>query len=600
MYKQEIAARPRNRNIITLQELAKETFSKLQENDPNGIPIVEVLDVLSIKDKPGHITYKTLINKAQAGTLLAFDEKGRTDGSLQNLSSAYAEAIVLKELRNNTGLNGSAIFDPAVQAKHATDQGSSNPLSIINIPSQIGSAILKSFENKTPDILFTVPRIVTREGTEGKITYGTWNNVIDPNNPTNTKKLLKYSFVDQSLVSPIEVTVSGDSTDINRKIKKFEDGYINPFKRVKEIAYVPVLVLDYEKYKNISDREKLKMVNRMRLIGGFISVVPGLQKAADARAIAAAEQLTSVMQSRKKDLSKDDQQESQNLATTKEMYFAENSKAENTSLFNKVFQEAKAGFKKLQEKLSFSSEKSSSRINSNLEILPTQKLSEETTIKNNAASKNHNASEIYQKLVSATQSIAPQLKKVGMDVINNSDYLNIMIAVKATSLGLDTEQILKQSPTYLAKGSPMGDLWAMVMVNNVQNLIKENSFSSPVAKEILKSYNNTKTNLQTDQQKSVNEFDRYATAVKSSAIDMQVMNLDVLHNPKHLHIAIAAVALSSGKDAKEILRQSPDYVSATPEKGEALLSNWISKAESVLEPAKPASEVTSQRGGYER
>jgi hypothetical protein len=71
MYEQEIAARPRNRNMLTPLELTRETLYKLQSNDPNNIPIVEVLEILSMNKDPGHITYPTLISLMQKESQLA-------------------------------------------------------------------------------------------------------------------------------------------------------------------------------------------------------------------------------------------------------------------------------------------------------------------------------------------------------------------------------------------------------------------------------------------------------------------------------------------------------------------------------------------------
>lgn len=118
MPEQEFAARPRNCETLTPEELTKRTFINLQNNDSDNTPIVEVLDILSSEGDVGHTSYKNLTLKAQRGALSSeFDNLGRPIGTLQNLSSAYAEAIVLKELRNNTGSNESAIFKPATQAR---------------------------------------------------------------------------------------------------------------------------------------------------------------------------------------------------------------------------------------------------------------------------------------------------------------------------------------------------------------------------------------------------------------------------------------------------------------------------------------------------
>jgi hypothetical protein len=54
MPEQEFVARPRNREILTPEELTKKTFVNLQNNDSDNTPIVEVLDILSSEGDVGH------------------------------------------------------------------------------------------------------------------------------------------------------------------------------------------------------------------------------------------------------------------------------------------------------------------------------------------------------------------------------------------------------------------------------------------------------------------------------------------------------------------------------------------------------------------
>jgi hypothetical protein len=574
MSEQRVSARPRDRKVLTSEELAKQTFANLQNNDPNSVPIVEVLSILSTNKEPGHITYRTLIKKSQAGTLLQFDSKNRPDGSLQNLSSAYAEAIVLKTLRNNTGSEASAIFEPVTQARNAIEPYSSSSNSLFRIPAEASNAILKSFANKTPDILFTVPKIETRIGNTTEVTYGSWGKIVNPKDPTNTKKLLEYEFRNQSLLSPVEVTISGDSTEINKKIKKFEEDYKNPFPRDKTIAYVPVLVMDYDNYKNISNFEKPKIINRMRQLGGFVSLVPNLQRDADRKAIEAAIQLTSIMQSRRKEI---DKQEVDNSLMNQGLYLDGNSKSETNSLFSKAWQGAKTNFTKLSEKFKSSLNNKSQEITS---IAPLKKRL---------------ASDIYQEKTSSIKETVSYPEKVGINVIGNSNHLDLMLSKQLATTDWEVEKILKQSPNYRSKEPNEANLWLKNMINDGKSMSKEYYLDSTGSQKIIRSYDN---DVSRPPEKS--NFEKLSESV-------QRYNSEYTRNREGLLVAVATAAIRDGMNPEQVLRESPDYLSAMSGKGESLVEKTIEKAESAIQVEKSRVEQQAQRDsqrgsdhGYER
>jgi hypothetical protein len=573
MFEQKISARPRDRKVLTPEELAKQTFANLQNNDPNSVPIVEVLNILSTNKDKGHITYQTLIKKSQAGTLLEFDSENRPFGSLQNLSSAYAEAIVLKKLRNNTGSEESAIFEPVTQARNAIEPYSSSSNPLLRIPAEASNAILKSFANKTPDILFTVPKIETRVGNTTQVTYGSWGKIVNPKDPTNTKRLLEYEFRNQNLFSPVEVTISGGSGEINKKIKKFEEDYKNPFPRDRTIAYVPVLVMDYDNYKNISNFEKPKIINRMRQLGGFVSLVPNLQRDADRRAIEAATQLTSVMQSRRKEI---DKQEVGNSLMNQGLYLDRNSKSENNSLFSKAWQGAKTNFTKLSEKFK-----------SSLNNKP-----QETT---STAPKKRLASDVYREKTSLIKETASYPEKAGINVVDNSNHLDLMLSKQLATTDWETDKILKQSPNYRSKEPNEANLWLKNMINDGISMSKEYYLDSTESQKIIRSYDNDASR---PPEKS--NFEKLSESA-------QRYNSEYTRNREGLLIAVATAAIRAGMNPEQVLRESPDYSLATSGKGEALVEKTIEKAESVVQAERSRVEQQAQRDsqrgsdhGYER
>jgi hypothetical protein len=313
----EVSTRPRKRR--TSEEITRETFAEIQGNDPSNIPIVEVLDILS--DSRGHIKYQEISTKAQNRSLLEFDGKRKPVGTLQNLSSAFAEATILKELRNGTP-SGVAIFEPVAQASSLFNNLSAIDNPGIGILSLLGKNIIDSFRNrKTPDILYISPQFEIKKGKLTEIHYGSLSNIVNPKNPTNSYNLLDIDFRDRTLIAPVEVTIGARPNSITQKITKFRENYANPFPNNKKFAYVPVLVLDYDNFRGLSRKFQTEIVTDMNNIGGVVSLKHGLAAFADRRAISAAEKIIEAINSRqtKSALSQNNQQQLENFAADKNL-----------------------------------------------------------------------------------------------------------------------------------------------------------------------------------------------------------------------------------------------------------------------------------------
>jgi hypothetical protein len=542
----EIANKPRKRGV-TLGQLAKEIFVDINYSDPLHIPIKEVLDVLSA-NRQGFIKYNELGKVAQAGRLLDIKENGTMNGTFNNLKSAYAEAIVLAGFRKGGTLN-TAIYEPSKQS--GTVEGG---IALYNAPADLVPAIIDSFGNKTPDILFYSPLVERQSGNTRTVRYGSLDNIINPDNPTDVTRLLEYNYSRQSLVSPVEVTTATTSKLIKEKVDKFKNSYSNPVAGNSKIAYVPILVVDYDAYKKLQTEDKIEIVNGMKSVGGVVSVYPGLNALAVREATKAANKLTSEIRLRSRLYEKGQGIEPDH---GKQVLVTGNPYIDRTEL------------------ISLGQEKSVSQENADIPS--------------------------YQKLASAAQSIDSQLRPLGIDVINNSNHLNIMIATKAITIGLNPQEILKQSPTYLTLTPAAGELWINNIITSAQDALAQPSITSATSQKIFQAYNNTQNNSQTIQQKSTNEFDKFATAVKTHASQLLSVGLDVLHNSNDLHVVIAMVAKNTDKDVNAILRQSPTCSALTAKESEALVNSWVSDAQST--PNSTHSTSTAKNlpsGGFQR
>ncbi len=548
-------------------------------SDPlnTGFPINEVIESISVEQpsnqfQGGFASYWRLARAAKDGSLPG---EGSTD--FLNLRNACAEAIIYQGLREAPG-RGQApastvtVFDPV---------GKSRTLAAMlpDFFKPFTNDIIASVGSKTPDVLL-VSAPFTYSVPSGTITdHPSWPDIVDLNDPT-ASRTKSQPYIGKTVISPIEITTSTNYKLMKEKIEKFQT-YTNPFKK-SGLTFVPILVLDRQAFLDQRQKDRVKLVKSIEKIGGHIQLVNNMTNDATKKAKKIAPELVNAVA----------------IASQKSKGLGSKFSTGLKSLSGQLIATPTAWMKKVSHNF-FPSNGSQTKTNETSEPNAVDTASPQVE---KASSKQQNATEIYRKLVSSATSIAPQLQKVGLDVINNSDHLNIMIAVKTIKSGLDPDEILKQSPTYLAQGSPIGDVWIMNIVGDARNLITENSFSSPVSKKILQFYDRKDLTSQPNpqKQKSVNDFDQIAASVKEHNLQLNKIGLKVLENREHLHIVVSAVATSSGLDAETILRQSPDYLSATPKEGAALLSDWQNKAKSTFETVESAPVKVADRGGFER
>jgi hypothetical protein len=275
---------------IKPEQKARSIMSDLQREDPERIPILEVLDSQNevaggeIK-RAGYIPYEDL---ATHGKNRSFFTLGNTqgNGTLTNLKSAYAEAIILNQYRSELPPGyGLVMYEPMKQGALQVDR-------------IFGSSIAGSFNGKTPDIIMSVPRKEIQMGTKKVTICGRLAKVVDEGQLINTPKgqpapLTTRIYQNTDLIAPIEVTTSSRSGDIRGKIEKFE-AYRNAGD--SKTSYVPVLVMDeYVFNKKISRAKQIEYVARMKAIGGVIVLESGLNAAAERKALKAANRLQNVM-----------------------------------------------------------------------------------------------------------------------------------------------------------------------------------------------------------------------------------------------------------------------------------------------------------------
>jgi hypothetical protein len=443
-----------------------------------------------------------------------------------------------------------AIYEPGKQ--RGTVAGA---LEAANSPPEIAPAIFGSFGKNTPDmLLYAKPfKRQTAKGTEHG--WGTLKNIVDPNDPTgvqsnsrDVKKLLIYNYEDQILVAPIEVTTSTNYGKINDKIEKFEEGYRNPFAGNPKIAYVPVLFMDRNVFTSLPSALKADIVNRMRAIGGVVPLGRGFNDLAKSKAKSAAKELTSAIQSNRRNIKEDEKEQSDNV----------------TDKINLVSVESRFATQSIS-----SSDQQSSNAQKNTEVT-------------------------YEKVVRAVKSASTQLQDAGIKT-NDQNDLNIMVAVKSITSGLDSQQLLRHSPTYFKLTPEKGNVWIKETIAAAQKLLEQPSITSSASQKIFQDYKNTVSNI--IQKNGMTEFEKYANIVRSYEKNLLLAGLNI-NSSSDLHTAIAAVIINAGQDPKTILQQSPAYNAA--KNGKALLDSWIGKAQSALNPTTSSSiQKNNQHGGMQ-
>jgi hypothetical protein len=274
---------------------ARAIMSNLQKEDPEGIPILEVLDTQSdvlggnVRGR-GFIGYDQLGKEGKNRSFFIPDTGKDTNGVFVNLTSAYAEAITLQKYRNalqkyrnalgGAGI-GSVVYEPAVRG--------GSP-----------SSIVQSFNGKTPDILMTVPSVRIRMGSRTVTASPKIPNVVDgerlKNTPINQSVPLTIRYErGKNLIMPIEVTTSGRLGEVNKKIEKFSQ-----YKNLSNsrTSYVPVLVMDESEFNGLGRKKQIEVVDAIKAVGGNIVLEKGLNAVAEGEAIKAANRLEKGMNKR--------------------------------------------------------------------------------------------------------------------------------------------------------------------------------------------------------------------------------------------------------------------------------------------------------------
>jgi hypothetical protein len=279
---------------INPTQKARAIMSDLQREDQERVPILEVLDTQNevidgeVKSRKGYIPYEDL---AAHGKNRSFFTPGNTQGkgTLINLKSAYAEAIILNQYRSQLPPgHGLVLYEPMKQGALQVDR-------------LFGSSIAGSFNGRTPDIIMSIPRREMQIGNKIIKIFGQLSKVVDAGQLINTPRgqpvpLTIRTYPNTDLIAHIEVTTSARGGDIRVKIEKFEE-YRNAGNATT--SYVPILVMDEYVFNNKLTREKqIEYVARMKAIGGVIVLESGLNAAAEYKALKAANRLQNVMNSR--------------------------------------------------------------------------------------------------------------------------------------------------------------------------------------------------------------------------------------------------------------------------------------------------------------
>jgi hypothetical protein len=536
-----------------------------------GFPIDTVIESISEETSSnryqgGYASYWKLARAAKDKTL---PKEGSTD--FENLRNACAEAIIYQNLRDSP-LRGNApqttavVFDPIRYADGLKDL-------LPDYAKPFAKKIIESTRGKTPDILeVSIPFTVENPSGKSLTMSPMIPNVIDPKDP-NARRVKNEPFTDKTLISPIEVTLSANADNILAKVEKAQ-GYRNPYKNSGNIAYVPVLTLDQSSFYSIPQDERLKIVNEMQKAGGFIQVIPGLKELARLRAIDISAELVQAV-----DLA----QKLQPKKGEPRMHPSSFIKSpENSSSW---LQKSVNWFKNLTKESSPDNKADKSK--------PIQPIKEES------------AADAYQKMASALKNKSHFLEEIGVNAAN-SNQIDLMIASHSINKNLDYAKILKQSHTYLSLSErpAVAKVWFDKMIDNAWQIIGEENFKAPLAQKIIHDYDNKQvkdnsaSNVKAEEQKSVNrsnEFDNVSDAIKENSTAFGKVGLNVLGNREHLLIAIGLVGIPSGKDPKETLRLSPEYLEAEKlGKGEDFLNGVIEKAESVVQKEKSEAELQAQ------
>jgi hypothetical protein len=544
-----------------------------------GFPIDEVIESISVETQSnnqqgGYASYWRMARAAKDGSL---PTEGTTD--FENLRNACAEAIVYKNARETPGAGtapatSEAIFDPVGKAS-VLKELLSNPFK------PFASKITDSVRGKTPDLLFISTPFSYRVENGTQTDSPGLTNIVDPSDPTASHTKTE-AYLNKTLISPMEITTSENPKNMKSKVKKAES-YRSSFGKSGSVAFAPVIVFDREAFLRQEPKDRVEMVERMAKIGGHVQLISNLTANATAYARAIAPELVQAVATaqRAKPKKLDSKQDT-----------------EKKSLSTRLFENPKKWLKNLAQKLPLNNKNTQE---TNEVDKPIQKES---------------AAESYQRMASGAKSNPSFFQGAGLDVLNNSNHLDLAIASHTAHKNLDSVEILKQSPAYLAKRPAVAKMWLDKMVDDGGKIAGEEHLNTPAAQKIIQNYNDRKAKVQpspqveqqvgqqVEQQKSVSDFDRAVALVKEHSSEFEKLGLNVLDNRKDLLAGISFAIVSTGNDPSKLLRQSPEFlVAATPAQGEALIGESIKKAKSTLETAKSEPEPEKQKiqdRGYER
>jgi hypothetical protein len=526
------------------------------KNHPNGFPIYEVIKNLSEEKESnnlqgGYSSFWKILKAAENGDLL----KPGTE-YFNGFKNAIAETIVY-DLNKQAALStqaplGTLVFHDPVKKDPITGEAGLISFLITDAsPSQIDAVsrkITDSMGKFTPDMLVVSPSrtLPTQYGSD---TYGAViPNIVDPTDPTGSRIINDQRHIRKTLIAPMEITIARDLGKMQDKVKKFES-YKNPFIGSPIIDYVPIVVLDKDMFMKEKPDRRARLVARMTAIGGVIQLIDGLNKQAEKKALAyAPEIITAVKEHRKQQ------------AETKELDSKQN--IEKSSLSNRLFSKSKEWFKNIKQ--SFAS----------------NKKNPETT---NTKQKGRLASEVYQEMTSSLKQTASYSQEAGIDVINNSNHLDLMLAKELAKKDAAYEKVLKQSPNYRSKEPSEAKVWFENMLKDGISLSKEYHFDSDGSQKIIRSYDNDASR---PPEKS--DFEKLSKSV-------QKYNSSYATDRQGLLVAVATAAMDAGMNPEQVLRQSPDYLSAMSGKGEALIEKTVEKAESAVQAERSRVEQQAQR-----
>jgi hypothetical protein len=449
----------------------------------------------------------------------------------------------------------------------------------------ISRKVVGSVGRFTPDVLIVSPPF-TYPTPEGTNTHGALiADIVNPTDPTASRTKAHPRNVRKTLISPVEITVGNDLSQMQKKVKKFA-GYKKLFKDSPIVDFVPVLAVDRDSFMKEKPDRRARLVKRMTDIGGVVQLVGGLSLDAEKKVFDYSVDIIRAVKAHRKQYPK-----------TKEMDSKQN--IEKKSLSSRLFAKPKEWFKNVKQ--SFSSDKN---------IQATSKVKEPI--------QKETPAESYQRMISNAKSNTSSFQRAGLDT-NNSNHINLIIAATTAGKDLDTVEVLKQSPEYLSKRPAVAKMWLDKIVEDGEKIAGEGHFGTAKSQKILQFYDEkkSKTSQQKDvsqqkalnqqkdlePQKNINSFDDAAALIKNHSSEFKKMGFNVLDNRKDLLAAISLAVLSKGDDPSksELLRQSPEFLAAvTPEEGEALINESIERAKSTLESTKPEPDQTNQRGGFER